>query len=70
LLSDPTKVNPLTIKIDFGENTTGFLSNDITVTNGIMLPFFHTSKEDFLISPQYDTFGNFLSPSRLGLLIA
>jgi phage/plasmid primase-like uncharacterized protein len=38
--------------------------------NVIMLPLIHTSKEDFLISPQYDTIGNFLSPSRLGLLIA
>ncbi|CAA6821055.1 MAG: Sulfate adenylyltransferase subunit 1 (EC [uncultured Sulfurovum sp.] len=33
----------------------------------IMLPFFHTSKEDYLISPQYDTFGNLYSPFELGL---
>ena len=36
----------------------------------IMLPIFHTSKEDNLISPHYDTFGNFLSPLALELLIA
>jgi predicted nuclease of predicted toxin-antitoxin system len=36
----------------------------------IMLPIFHTSKEDYLISPQHDTFCNFLSPSELVLLTA
>jgi hypothetical protein len=35
----------------------------------IMLPIIHTSKEDYLISPQYDTFGSFLSPLELRLLM-
>jgi hypothetical protein len=34
----------------------------------IMLPLIHTTKQDNLISPHYDTFGNFLSPSELELL--
>ena len=32
------------------------------VALSIMLPLIHTTKQDNLISPHYDTFGNFLSP--------
>jgi len=35
-----------------------------------MLPLIHTTKQDNLISPHYDTFGNFLSPFELELLLS
>ncbi len=35
-LPNPTNTNPLAFQIDFGENTTGFVSSDITITNGLV----------------------------------
>ena len=52
------------------QNLLEIFKEEISEQASIMLPIFHTSKEDNLISPHYDTFGNFLPPLELELLTA